>query len=177
MSARGLARIISLLGAVLPDGQRRWADALSAEIYAADTPSERLSMAWSGGMGLISIAVERILVGWFSRPAVLGGAMLMGAAIGLMDIAVPTRWPLRVAVVAGCLGMGVARPASAGLSGGIIGLCIAAVALLDRAPNPYTHDRGDVWIPLIPAVALTILGAGLANAWTRYRETKGGGGP
>ncbi|HJR35020.1 MAG TPA: hypothetical protein VJ817_08745 [Gemmatimonadales bacterium] len=176
MTPRGLARIIAVLGAVLPAGQRRWAEALCAEIYAAETPSERLAMALSGGMGLIRIAVERVLAGWFSRPAVLGGAMLIGAAIGVMDISVPTRWPLRVTVVVSCLAMGMARPASAGLSGAIIGLGIAAVALLDRAPNPYTHDRGDVWIPLIPAVALTILGAGLANAWTRHRETRGSGG-
>ena len=176
MSARGMARLISLLGALLPAGQRRWAEGLSAEIYAAETPSERRSMALSGGMGLISIALERMLAGWFSRPAVLGAAMLIGATIGAMDISVPTRWPLRVAVVVSSLALGMARPAGAGLSGAILGLGIAAVALLDRAPNPYTHDRGDVWIPLLPAVALTILGGGVARAWTRYRESRGGGG-
>lgn len=150
---------ILLLRAVLPADQREWADAVRAEIGAPTLAREKVALAASGGLGLVSLACERLLTRWTRSPRALALAVAIGVSIGAIDAVSPSRLPLRLMVIGSAFAMGLAWPRSAGATGGIIGLMICLAARASGAVGPYAHDRGDAWIPLLPSVFIAMLGA------------------
>ncbi len=157
---RGVIRLLTLM---LPPDQRKWGDALLAEVHAVATTRERLSLALSGALGLVLVAAERLLIQWASAAVILVIAAVLGLASGYVDVVSGNRWPLRAIIVASSVVIGIARPNVAAMSGFLIGLGVPLVAVVTGFAGPYYYDHGDVWFPLLPAIACAVASARLSR--------------
>lgn len=157
---RGAIRLLTLM---LPPDQRKWGDALVAELDAVATTRERFSFALSGALGLVLVAAERIVVRWASAAVILVIAVVLGLASGYVDVVSGNRWPLRAMIVASSVVIGIARPSVAAMSGFLIGLGVPLVAVVTRFAGPYYYDHGDAWFPLLPAIACAVASARLSR--------------
>lgn len=162
-----LRSAIRLLTLVLPRDQREWGDALVAELHAVATIRDGLSLALSGALGLVLVAAERLVVRWASAAVILLIAALLGLASGYIDAVSGNRWPLRGMIIASSIVMGIAGPNVAVVSGLLIGLGVPVVAVLTGFAGPYYYDHGDVWFPLLPAIACAVVTASVRRRASR----------
>jgi len=122
-----------------------------------------MAIAVSGCIGLVRIAVTRGFAEWRSPFAVLVSAAGFSVLTALVDLHSSSRWPLRATALVGSLVCGAMAPRVAPLSGVVIGSGVGIAAAAAGFPAPYDHDRGDVWIPLLPSIVLALAAAQIAK--------------
>lgn len=161
--------VLSLLGVMLPREHRQWAAAIRAEIDIPVTAREKIALTVSGIFGLLFLTARGTLLRWSCYSRTLAVVAAYGLAVGYADGVSASRWPLRILVVFGAVGFGIARPKVAAIAGVLMGLSIVCVARGAGSMGPYAHDPGDVWIPLLPAILLALVGSALGKKWERLR--------
>jgi hypothetical protein len=155
--------LVRAVGRLLADEHRQWADALAAEVNAAPNGQDAIAIAVSGCTGLARIALTRGFVEWRSPLTVLLSAVGFSVVTATVDLNSGTRWPLRTSVIVCSLVCGAMAPRVAAVSGALIGSGVAITAAATGFPPPYSHDRGDVWIPLLPSIVLALAAARMAK--------------
>jgi len=157
-------RILTLPANVLLHDRHNWSDALLAEIGAIRSPGERVRFAIAGGLGLARIGVTDALRGRIADPGLIATAGVLGLIAAAIDLHADSRHALRLLLGLGCFGMGFAAPRGAWRWGLLAGLGLPLLAAISGPQGPYAFDRGDVWFPLPPAVALAVAGALAASS-------------
>ena len=156
-------RILTLPANILPHDRHNWSDALLAETGAIHSPGERVRFAMAGGLALARIGVADALRGRVADPSLIAAASALGLIAAAIDLHAGSRLELRLLLGLGCFGMGFAAPRGAWRWGLLAGLGLPLLAAISGTPGPYAFDRGDVWFPLPPAVALAVAGAVVAS--------------
>lgn len=154
-------------GDLLSPDDRRWADAIAAELHATESRREQLGIALSGVRGLFTIALERTALHWQLNARMLAVAAALGLLTAWVDLNADSRRPLWITMLASCAMIGILAPRVARAGGVLIGIGLPLLTALAGARGPYAIDRGDVWIPLLPALVLTSLFAALRNRLVR----------
>ncbi|MDQ3950192.1 MAG: beta-lactamase family protein, partial [Gemmatimonadota bacterium] len=152
-------RLVTEAAALLPRERREWGEALAAELRAAEGGAARLRFGAGAALSLLRTAAADALRGRFADPGVTVVALALGGVTAGVDLHSDSRWALRLLLGIGCFTLGALRPRAAWRWGVLAALGVPAVAAVAGYPAPYTYDRGDVWFPLPPAVAVALLGA------------------
>jgi hypothetical protein len=167
VTARIARQLVCATRILLAERERVWADALLSELGAIEPGGERLRVALSGSRGLLAIGVERQLRTWLAHFPALMLAIALGLLTAAIDVSSDSRWPLRIALLVGCVTIALRSPQVSRIGGFLIGLGVPLLTTITGIRGPYEVDRGDAWWPVIPAFLLTSCIAALRSRFTR----------
>ncbi|MFN2563489.1 MAG: serine hydrolase [Gemmatimonadaceae bacterium] len=156
---RVAVHLLRAAAALVPPDRRVWGEALVAELAAAESSVARLRFAAGAALSLLRTAGADALRGRLADPGMIAAALALGGVSAVIDLQSDSRWALRLLLGIGCFALGALRPRAAWRWGVLAALGVPALAAVADYPAPYTYDRGDVWYPLPPAVAVAVLGA------------------
>lgn len=159
-----LARVIRVAARVLPGLDDAWGRAIAAELHQIPTLEERLTYTASSLWGLVIIATVRRLDQWRQHAVALQTMCVVGLLIAVVDLRADSRWPLRIGILLASAAAGWMGPRVAAMSGALAALGLPLMVMLSGYRGPYAADRGDIWLPVIPA----ILAASVCG-WLRSR--------
>ncbi|MDQ3519789.1 MAG: beta-lactamase family protein [Gemmatimonadota bacterium] len=158
--------LIREAAAVLPT-HREWGKALEAEVPAVEGSAARLRFAVACSFALLRTAALNACRGRIADPASTSLAFALGCVTAIVDLQSGSRSALRLMLGVGCFALGVMTPRAAWRWGVWATLGLPVVIAITRDHGPYTYDRADVWLPLLPCIALALLGASIRRLSSR----------